>query len=373
MQVTMISNFFNHHQEPIAESFLAHNDVDFYFISTQEIPEERLKLGYKNYTRDFIVDYQACNKYAMKLINDSDIVIIGSAPYILLRDRLLNNKLTFVYSERLFKNALQGIKLLFSARWITNYRKVSKCSNVYALCASAYASEDFRKIGCFIGRTYKWGYFPETRWYSEFDGLYQKKKKNTILWVGRFIEWKHPDIVLKIANELKKMGYTFSIKMVGAGTMLKSLKDTAARMDLQAYVNICGSMTPEQVREEMEQSQIFLFTSDRNEGWGAVLNEAMNSGCTVVANSQAGSSCYLITDGSNGLLYDGKNYDVLLQKVKYVLDNPEKSRDMGEKAYYSITREWNAQNAVNRLIKLSNGLLSGKKEPLFEQGPCSRA
>ena len=38
--------------------------------------------------------------------------------------------------------------------------------------------------------------------------------------------------------------------------------------------SMLGSMTPEQVREHMEESILFLFTSDFGEGWGAVLNEA---------------------------------------------------------------------------------------------------
>jgi glycosyltransferase involved in cell wall biosynthesis len=39
---------------------------------------------------------------------------------------------------------------------------------------------------------------------------------------------------------------------------------------------------------------VFIFTSDRNEGWGAVLNEAMGSGCAVVAADLIGSVPYLI-------------------------------------------------------------------------------
>ena len=35
----------------------------------------------------------------------------------------------------------------------------------------------------------------------------------------------------------------------------------------------------------MEQADIYLFTSDRNEGWGAVANEAMNSACAMVADA----------------------------------------------------------------------------------------
>ncbi len=45
-----------------------------------------------------------------------------------------------------------------------------------------------------------------------------------------------------------------------------------------------GAMSPDKVRAYMERADVFLFTSDFNEGWGAVLNESMNSGCAVVAS-----------------------------------------------------------------------------------------
>ena len=47
----------------------------------------------------------------------------------------------------------------------------------------------------------------------------------------------------------------------------------------------------------MEKSHIHLFTSNHLEGWGAVVNEAMNSGCAVVANREAGAVPYLIEHG----------------------------------------------------------------------------
>lgn len=48
-------------------------------------------------------------------------------------------------------------------------------------------------------------------------------------------------------------------------------------------------MKASEVRSYMEKADIYLFTSDFNEGWGAVLNESMNSGCAVVASHAIGS------------------------------------------------------------------------------------
>ena len=85
-------------------------------------------------------------------------------------------------------------------------------------------------------------------------------------------------------------------------------------------------MKPEQVREYMEKSEIHIFTSDRNEGWGAVLNESMNSACVPVANKAIGSVPYLINDGNNGFMYKDENE--LYEKVKYLLNNDKDRKAM---------------------------------------------
>lgn len=60
-------------------------------------------------------------------------------------------------------------------------------------------------------------------------------------------------------------------------------------MNLNDYVTFTGPVQSDKVRGFMERAGIFLFTSDRQEGWGAVLNESMNSGCAVVASHAIGS------------------------------------------------------------------------------------
>jgi glycosyltransferase involved in cell wall biosynthesis len=133
-------------------------------------------------------------------------------------------------------------------------------------------------------------------------------------------------------------------------------------------------MPPEKVREHMERAGIYLFTSDRKEGWGAVLNEAMNSGCAVVAADQAGSTPYLINHHKNGLIYPSCNVDALYESVKYLLTHPEEQDRLGRSAYEKITTQWNAEVAAERLVALAEAIIKGETNPdLFTDGPCSRA
>ena len=120
----------------------------------------------------------------------------------------------------------------------------------------------------------------------------------------------------------------------------------------------------------MRQNEIFLFTSDKNEGWGAVLNESMNDGCAVVANKAIGSAPYLIQDGKNGLMYK-KNVNDLYEKVKLLLDNPHLRKKLGEKAYQTLATTWNGDEAAKRLLQLIEDINESKRSR-FEDGPCSK-
>ena len=130
-------------------------------------------------------------------------------------------------------------------------------------------------------------------------------------------------------------------------------------------------MSPEQVREKMEKADIYLFTSDRNEGWGAVLNESMNSACAVVANKEIGSVPYLIKDGENGLIYNRKKRGDIVKKVLKLIEDKDLKTKLQNNAYKTLITTWNAESAADRLLDLIDCINSGKPTK-YEEGPCSR-
>ena len=243
------------------------------------------------------------------------------------------------------------------------------------LCASAYTAGDYAKFGLFRGRCYKWGYFPETIRYPSIDDLIDRKAKATILWCGRFLDWKHPDDVIEVAKRLRDAGCCFKIEMIGTGEMEQQLKRQASDAGLlETNIRFLGAMSPEAVRRHMESAGICLFTSDRQEGWGAVLNEAMNSGCAVVASDAAGATPYLVNDGVNGSVYHSGNIQELYEKVRRLLENTTMQYSFGKAAYQTITELWNAEVAAKRFLQLSQALLNGTDASrLFADGPCSPA
>ena len=163
--------------------------------------------------------------------------------------------------------------------------------------------------------------------------------------------------------------------MIGTGEMEQQLKRQASEAGLlETNIRFLGAMSPEAVRLHMESAGICLFTSDRQEGWGAVLNEAMNSGCAVVASDAAGATPYLVNDGVNGSVYHSGNIQELYEKVRRLLENTTMQYSFGKAAYQTITELWNAEVAAKRFLQLSQTLLNGTDASgLFANGPCSPA
>lgn len=369
-----LSNYLTHHQLPFCLEMMRLTGGRFVFVETEELPLERKNMGYvalgEQY--DFVIHAQkseAERKKAMDIAFASDVVIIGSAPDDYIRRRLKTNKLTFRYSERIFKKGLYDV-----LRWVKYTLKTLpyRNKNLYYLLSSAYAAHDYRRCGARTEKLFKWGYFPECKVYENIDALFTNKKPGSILWVGRMLDWKHPDVAVETAHRLKKAGVDFELNMIGSGPMEQTLKNMVKEYELEDCVHMLGSVNPDTVRQKMEEHQIFLFTSDYNEGWGAVLNEAMNSGCAVVASHACGSVPFMIKHKQNGLVYQSGDVDALYEQVRYLLDTPTERHCISVQAIETATNHWNARVAAERLQEFCVGIL--RNEPVeYEEGILSSA
>lgn len=372
LSVVFLSNYFNHHQKPLSDALFALLGGNYHFVETAYMSNSRKQLGWGGieYPSYVVRPDQAFSKETQALIDSSDVVIIGSASSRMILKRVWAGKLTFRYAERPLKKGFEVWK--YPYRLLKWHIANPMGKSLYLLCASAYTAFDYAKFGLFRNRAFKWGYFPKSYQYDNLDTLIDNKKLHSLVWVARYIDWKHPELAIEIGRRLKKDGYNFTISMIGNGPMLNQTAAAVICEGLEDEIHVLGAMSPEEVRTHMEKAQIHIFTSDRNEGWGAVLNEAMNSGCVPVANRAIGSAPYLIEDGKNGFLYD--TVDDLYEKVKYLLDHNEERTQMAHAAYRTIVDEWNAENAAKQFVALASQLLEGKKKPTVpEKGVCSKA
>lgn len=388
-KVVFVSNYINHHQIPVCNEWFRLLKGSFAFIQTEPMEEERLAMGWQTAEG---LEYLFCAyeqpQLCKEMIEQAKLVMFGGCEdesYI--EGRLKQGKPVIRNSERLYR---EGQWKAISPRGLrrkyldhTRYRKAP----VYLLCSGAYVPSDFHIVRAYPGKMLRWGYFPPHRTY-DMDVLlgqkgYAEEKLPYFLWVGRMIELKHPEQAIEVASHLKSKGLAFHMDMIGDGPEKERVEKQIKERGLQGYVRLCGSMKPDEVRAYMEQADVFLFTSDRREGWGAVVNESMNSGCAVVAGHRIGSVPFLIKDGENGFVYRDGNIRELCHIAEELARDREKCRLIGRQAYETIHRTWNAEYAAGRLLHFAtqkgfllreDTLLSEEAQPSgCVDGPCSEA
>ena len=150
--------------------------------------------------------------------------------------------------------------------------------------------------------------------------------------------------------------------MIGNGSMRSQLLEMIKENDLIDVITILDFMSPKKVREYMEKANVYLFTSDFGEGWGAVLNEAMNSGCAVVVSDAVGAAPFLIKDGENGFIYHYGDDDEILNIIERLLNNQSLFEKIGINAYLTIDKEWNANIAASNFINLCFNLMRNEEK-----------
>lgn len=380
MKTVFVSNYINHHQIPFCDAMCSLLEGQFAFIQTEPMEEQRIRMGWHgdeqpDYVRRSYEEPEVCKK----LILDADIVLFGGTDdESHIKERLASGKPIIRISERLYKTGQwkavspRGLRKKYEDH--TKYRK----ADVYLLCAGAYVASDFHMIRAYPDKMLRWGYFPETRHY-EIDSLlagkgYGERKTPYLLWAGRMIDWKHPELAIKTARYLKEQQLGFHMDMIGDGPLRQPMEELLRRYAIEDRVTLLGFRQPEEVRGYMEKADVFLLTSDRQEGWGAVLNEAMNSGCAVVADHMIGAAPYLIENGKNGFLYrDGSSRQLFLLTERLLNQDRQLSGRLGRQAYETITGLWNAEKAAESLLHIMQDIMEGKKIQPMREGPCSRA
>lgn len=329
-------------------------------------------MGFSQMKADYLLDYaNSLNPLEIQaVIDNSDVVIAGASESTsLLRKRLREGKLTFRISERLFKTRSRYLKA--PVHWFRCWQT----REAYMLCSSAATAHDYNRLGFYKGKCFKWGYFTEVRTINP-ENLWGRKKNRlkhpgvSILWVGRLIGWKHPETTVLALHEIKRTGFLFDFNIIGDGPIAPKLKQLVRSLEMDDCVHLLGAKSNTEVRQYMEESEIFLFTSDRQEGWGAVLNESMSCACAVVANSEIGAVPFLIKDRVNGMVYRKGSVESLVECLIPLMKSESYRQQLGTAAYSTISENWTPKKAAVNLLSLIEFITKGMACPI-QEGPCS--
>lgn len=380
MKIAFFSNFLNHHQLPLCNEFMNSDNVEFIFVATEAIPFSRIQMGYEDMNEyPFVIrsyESEIALERAYKIAEDFDIVIFGACPISFLEARMKKNKLSFRFCERPFKKGTWRRFIPTTRKKIYNGYLRFKEKKLYILGASSYTAYDLSLCGFPKEKCFKWGYFPKIE-EKNVKMLLKHKEENVkveILYAGRLLKLKRVIDTLKAARILVKKNITnFHITIVGDGPEKQTLMNFVNKNGLNEYVDFLPFMSPDEVRTYMDKADIYVFGSNFYEGWGAVMNEAMNSACVPVVSHSVGSAAFLVDNGKNGYIYKLANIKELANLLQKLVSDKGLRQKLGTEAYKTITTTWSAKTAASRLLELCESLENEKcNKVFFESGPCSK-
>lgn len=412
MKITFFGPTLNHHQAHLTDEMFKEWGEDFLYVFCLK-RTGNLKGGDNYNTRPYFVNAfedKDSYAYAEDLAKKSDVALFGAASihFEIIRLREKHPGLCFEISERWFKRQWVNIFSPKLIKWLWSYYRWNWGKKpLYKLCNGGFVKKDHLLLHTFKKKCFKWGYFipsPSTSNFNDSNHNYIQDKHHiySIMWCSRIIRWKHPELPILLALNLKKMKIKFHIDMYGSGRLEQSMKKLSSALCLNDSISFHGSVDNQTIIRSMRQHDIFIFTSDRREGWGVVANEAMINNCLLVASDSIGCVPFLIDDYKNGITfrscqfsfltllrelyeeiflirrnkivksYDSQSLKSLTGKIVWLIENSEKIESIKKNAYETISTKWTPVIAVKRLSILIENLKKGMECP-FDEGPCSPA
>ena len=163
------------------------------------------------------------------------------------------------------------------------------------------------------------------------------KKENIVLTVGRLIETKHHDLLIKMF--LNSAPPDWKLIIVGDDAQKQKNKIKLERLiyELNAKERVFLIGTQKNIDEFYLRSKIFAFTSS-SEGFPNVIGEAQAAGLPVISFDCIAGPSDLIEDGKNGFLIPLFEQKMFEDKLRLLISDENLRERLGNSAKETIKK-----------------------------------
>ena len=175
-----------------------------------------------------------------------------------------------------------------------------------------------------------------------------------ILWVGRLVPEKRPDIWLNTVKKLQSEGLPVKALVVGNGTFEKSLSQVK-------HVSCCGWLSGVALAEAYASSDVLLFPSDV-ETFGNVTLEALACGCPCVVEEKCGG--HLVEYGVNGFTCPSGDFDAFYAATKRIVQDAVLRKEMAQRARESSWK-FERHKIMQQMLENYKEAIVRHQDPMF--------
>ncbi|NEQ85321.1 MAG: glycosyltransferase family 4 protein [Moorea sp. SIO2I5] len=197
--------------------------------------------------------------------------------------------------------------------------------------------------------------------FLEQGNSYSNGDKLNLLFVGRLVPYKCPDLVIEAISKLEQsIKNKIKLTIVGDGSEKDNLMNIVQELGLEKVVNFVGWVTQQETLEYYRKSDIFCFPSIREFG-GAVVLEAMACGLPCIVANNGGIGEYVTEETGFKIEPLSREYltQELTHKIQVLATDEELRKKMSAKSIERVQEfEWN--NKAQKIIDIYHQIINKK-------------
>jgi glycogen(starch) synthase len=172
-----------------------------------------------------------------------------------------------------YENPGHPVKLLDRLKkWLTRFASAN--------ISVSYAVDQFLQLNAHV--------IPNPYDHRLFRRLPGVERDQDLVFLGRLVSDKGPDLLIDALVLLKEQGLTPSLTIIGSGPDLASLQEQTQRLNLSSQVHFVGPQSGEPLVQLLNQHRFMVVPSRWNEPFGIVALEGIACGCAVIGSSGGG-------------------------------------------------------------------------------------
>ncbi len=343
------------HSKDAVYEFCRNNGIECYVTKHQDIWTGGVKsinswLTIPSYRRKLLLSDRKALELLSKKININSIDIIHSNVSVVGLGMYINKITGIPHIMHLREDADVLNKMVYAVNPIRNMNKyVDKFIAISHFVKDKWEDKGLNSKK--IDLVYNGLQLP-----SKKERIILNKKKIKIVVIGTIVRSKGQLLVVNAINKLEKhYRDRISLDIIGTGNKryINKINKTIKKYNLN-NIHLLGYQ--KNINAKLKDYDIGIMASS-GEAFGRVTVEYMANGLVVIANN-TGADPEIVSDDQTGLLFDKNNAKSLAQKIKYLIDNPQRANllsNSGQKMVYDkFTTNINAQNIYNEYVRLLN-------------------
>lgn len=203
---------------------------------------------------------------------------------------------------------------------------------------------DMEKASKYFNSTYSYN-FIDKEIFNDAVSIGEEKRKNKIIYMGRFGKEKNLPKMIECAKLLKQQIQDFTLDMYGTGVLVDDIARLIKENELTENVHLCGFCNDKNI---FDNYSLLWLTSDF-EGMSMTIIEAKAKGVPTISTNWGDGVYEVIHDQEDGFIED--TIENFVNKTAELMNNREMLINISKNALNNFD-QFTKENAYKRWIQL---------------------